>query len=118
MAKAKITFGEYESHVESIVDLYDDFLVCRTIGHSWDDNPGASFVTIFNWALPLRCTRCSSERIDYLNLAGEVMSRRYIYPDGYKVAGTRQGDRVGRLQARQEMMRRRIIARRRVRRAA
>jgi hypothetical protein len=34
-------------------------------------------------ALPLLCLRCSATRIDGINAAGIVRSRRYAYPDGY-----------------------------------
>jgi hypothetical protein len=87
-------------------DLEDDYLTCRTISHSWDEAPNAEFKTIFNWVMPLRCTRCTTLRIDYLNNLGEVMGRRYIYPEGYGYC------KDTKINLRAEMLRRRILARR------
>lgn len=101
------------THVSSVRDLLDDYIVCRTFSHSWDDDPTAEYTTIFNWTASLRCTRCGTTKIEAYNAVGDVIYRRYVYPDGYRVAGTRQGGRVTKAQMRVELMRRRVFLRRR-----
>jgi hypothetical protein len=46
-----------------------------------------------DWAAPfggtpftLRCDRCGTERRDSFDLHGELMTRRYVYPEGYRLA--------------------------------
>lgn len=61
------------------------YALCKTINHSWDrvDNPELPAPDI-GWRLSLRCIRCQSERHDLISpVTGEVMARRYVYPDGY-----------------------------------
>lgn len=87
--------------------LTDDFVLCRTIGHSWDDVTGLvdrERVT-GAWSLSLRCIRCTTERHDLVNYQGEVVERRYIYAEGY----TRLKERVFRDELRRELMRRKGI---------
>lgn len=102
-----------EMYVASFKDLLDDMLVCRTIGHSWDDNPGAEIATMWSWAISLRCTRCHTERFDALNNLGEVISRYYRYTPGYQISKDRRGYKVTKQELRTELMRRRVLARRR-----
>jgi hypothetical protein len=68
-------------------DLTDKFLLCRTLGHSWDENPNPAHPGTGDksWvgALYLRCTRCRCERYDYINNQMEVHKRYYRYPKGY-----------------------------------
>lgn len=54
--------------------------------HAWFDADS-------DWATPfggtpftLRCERCGTERRDTLDIHGELMTRRYLYPEGYKNA--------------------------------
>lgn len=85
-------------------DIHDQYLLCRTIGHSWDDNPTSDFKAGFSWVIALRCTRCTMERFDYLNTSGEVLNRYYRAPLGYRTV------RATRLSMRAEMMRRHLLA--------
>jgi len=70
-----------------IANLLDEYVVCRTLGHSWDDNPGAEIAS--DWqdysvaVFALRCTRCTTERYDYIGKGLDVAYRRYIYPSHY-----------------------------------
>lgn len=72
----------------SIDELRDEYVICRTLGHSWDDFPNAESNS--EWAsyatawLALRCTRCHTERFDYIGKDMEVAYRTYTYPDKYK----------------------------------
>lgn len=106
-----------ETHVASVRDLLDVYVVCRTYGHSWDDDNNAEYSTIFSWTVALRCERCSTRKIEAMNNIGEVIYRRYQYPAQFRVSANRQGERVTRAQMRLELMRRRVLARRRVGRA-
>jgi hypothetical protein len=71
----------------AIVDLLDSYVVCRTIGHSWDVIPNAEFsLELFRTsagAMALRCTRCHAERYDYIAKDMTVQSRTYNYPPHY-----------------------------------
>ncbi len=73
------------------------FVRCRAYGHSWDEfDPAYGHEerlptprqTGSSWRLTLRCTRCTTRRYDFLDDLGEVVSRSYIYPEGYKTART------------------------------
>lgn len=70
-----------------IEDLRNEYVICRTLGHSWDELPNAEFspelVRTSAAALALRCTRCLTERYDYINKSMDVESRRYVYPPHY-----------------------------------
>jgi hypothetical protein len=92
----------------AITQLRENFLVCRTIGHAWEqtfvgpagraDEELATRARHHPWrpdgARVLRCRRCRTERVD-LCLIGygradyhfQLVSRYYRYPDDYKVEG-------------------------------
>jgi hypothetical protein len=92
----------------AITKLKEQFLVCRTIGHAWEqtfvgpasraDAELATRARHHPWspdgARVLRCKRCRTERVD-LCLIGygrreyhfQLASRYYRYPDDYKVEG-------------------------------
>jgi hypothetical protein len=68
-----------------IAGLDVSMLRCRTYGHAWDEfYPDNLGIPMYGWRLSLRCTRCSTERHDVINVRGEVGQRRYLYPDGYQ----------------------------------
>lgn len=73
--------------VLDLPDLTDAYLTCRTIGHAWDDNPGAEvdsdLFKASTGCLALRCTRCRMERFDYLGNDMGVFQRYYRRPPGY-----------------------------------
>ncbi len=63
-----------------------DFLTCRTLGHAWDPIPADGPARGGGDPWWLRCVRCATERHDDLNwMTGELVARRYVYPDGYAV---------------------------------
>lgn len=70
-------------------DITDDaFVRCRTYNHAWDEfNPVDMDPPWYGWRLSLRCMRCTTERHDNYDFKGQVMGRRYIYPDGYQTKG-------------------------------
>lgn len=95
-----------------ISDLRDKFLLCRGLGHSWDDNPNGEVDSeLFRQstaAVALRCVRCKTERFDYLDSNLEVFQRYYRYPDYYTtIPGYTRPD------IRAEMMSRSLLIRRR-----
>lgn len=71
----------------SIDELQNEYLLCRTLGHSWDDNPTAEIDG--EWyrssvgCLALRCVRCGTERYDYIGKDMQVAYRYYRYPVRY-----------------------------------
>jgi len=82
--------------------MTDRYLDCREVGHSWE-RPS------FGLAEPVQmgstrsrrlanqgrlgrrfmeCSRCTCQREDYVSRAtGELISRRYTYPEGYLIKG-------------------------------
>ena len=57
-------------------------LDCRLFGHSWDPVP-SDWTPSFGVPMTLRCMRCTMERRDICQRTGELLSRRYTYPEGY-----------------------------------
>jgi len=95
----------------SIQELRDEFVVCRGVGHSWDDNPTADvdseLFRTASGALALRCVRCGTERFDYIGNDMTVFRRYYRYPELYRsIPG--EGSRPN---LRAEMLRRSLLIR-------
>ena len=95
----------------AITDLLDDYVICRTLGHSWDEHPTPE-VDSDLWrgakaAMFLRCTRCHTERFDYLDGSFAVSYRYYRYPEKYRTV-PRAATRVN---LRGEMFRRSLLLR-------
>jgi hypothetical protein len=66
----------------------------------------------------MRCTRCGTERRDYLDASsGSVRGRRYLYPEHYLYEGTR-GEAPTRSEWRRELLRTYLSERRAERRAS
>lgn len=95
-----------------ISELLDAYVQCRALGHMWDDNPQGQLHTEL-WrastgGMALRCTRCGTERYDYIDSNYQVFQRYYRYPPRYTTIpgmGTRPN-------LRQEMMNRGLLIRR------
>lgn len=68
-------------------DLRDEYLWCRTVGHSWeevvaDDLPRPEH----GWRMALQCSRCLTRRNQIIDdRTGDAEGRRYDYPEGYKL---------------------------------
>jgi hypothetical protein len=78
-----------------------DMLTCQTIGHAWYEAE-ANRRPAFGVLWVLRCERCTAQRDDLVDRNGDLLSRAYQYPDGYREAhlGTEtQADRRARLLA-------------------
>jgi hypothetical protein len=95
----------------AITDLEDVYVLCRTLGHAWDDNPAgevdSELFRASRGAIVLRCTRCATERFDYIANDMTVFQRYYRYPRFYQsIPG--QGSRPN---LRGELLRRSLLIR-------
>lgn len=58
---------------------------CRLLGHAWHDVP-SDWTPEFGFPITVRCERCNMERRDSCSTTtGDLMSRRYTYPVGYRI---------------------------------
>lgn len=95
-----------------ITELQDRYLLCRSLGHAWDDYPNgevdSQLFKSSTGAMVLRCTRCRTERYDYLDKQLQVSNRYYKYPARYTtIPGYKRPD------LRAEMLSRSLLIRRR-----
>ena len=82
MAKARRVSTEVaEVYTEWVLDLNDQQLLCRDIGHTW--RPFRAYLTEYGYERILRCPRCRTERAQSLSPRGHVLEGHYSYPDGY-----------------------------------
>lgn len=94
-----------------IRELDDSYVVCRTLGHAWDNHPNgevrSDLFRASRGAIVLRCTRCTTERFDYIANDMSVFQRYYRYPPRYQsIPG--QGTRPN---LRGELLRRSLLIR-------
>lgn len=74
-----------------------DFRECdrSALGHAWELAPEPlwhpSRNRVFTHRITLMCTRCTTRRIDGLNVYGEVEARWYDYPDGWSTRWKKMG---------------------------
>jgi hypothetical protein len=92
-----LTRAEHDELEAWARELPSSFLECRDLGHdlrpfrAWYDETESGYRRI------LRCRRCKSEKLQWLNLDGTVRSGGYDYADGYlKPPGTGVLDAGGR----------------------
>lgn len=63
------------------------YLLCRTLGHSWDVIDATSNGKFGGNPMWLRCQRCDTERHDSINPnTGDLYTRQYVYLDSYRHA--------------------------------
>lgn len=86
--------------------LDDEYVKCRSWGHEWDDFMPLRRRAGWGTLLSLRCSRCGTERHDTIDAQGDLSAREYKYPENYKAAGTRQGDRITAAELRREVLHR------------
>lgn len=84
--------------------LYDQ---CRTFGHAWFEVEGA-YKPLFGVLFSLKCERCDTVRNDVYGQRGEVESRNYVYPEGY-----RESEKITKAEYRMRLMAARPKPRRR-----
>jgi hypothetical protein len=96
------------------IDLETQMVACRTFGHAWDEfYPIGMRRPSFGFRFSLRCVRCTAERHDLCDSAGNLLQREYRHPDGYSLA-----DAPTRAEFRVELHRRRLADARRDRSSA
>lgn len=68
-----------------LIDMREEYVRCRTLGHAWDDLHDHGYRASFGWLLAFRCTRCTMVRLDVIDALGRLGSRRYVQPEGYRL---------------------------------
>ena len=72
---------------EDLRALNDAYVMCRTLGHAWDDFIPMRKPAKFGDRLSLRCIRCETERHDVVSwVDGSLLQREYQHPEGYAMA--------------------------------
>ena len=61
--------------------LSDEFLYCRRYGHNW--HPRTALKNKWWYEATVACDRCTCERIEIINMRGEIVKRYMRYPAGY-----------------------------------
>lgn len=69
--------------------LSDEFLQCRNLGHAWSPLRAEFRSKERAYYVAYLCSRCQTERYQWLDRRGGIVSGSYDYPDGY--THTRQG---------------------------
>lgn len=77
---------------ESPAKYRQRYLECKSWGHGWKHNTDFHIVRntagqIIQFTRQAICANCQTERHDVFNRRMEVVSRKYVYPDGYQTAG-------------------------------
>ena len=89
---------------DSVMELSDEVLRCKSFGHAWDVGPVSRFSPVGRevWVVRLRCTSCGMERTDFVEPGTfELEERRYTRVEGYTLL-----DGGGRVECREEVIRR------------
>lgn len=73
----------------SLPQYKEDFLTCRTFGHSWKvtfEKPTEHAPS--TRVMVLTCRSCGTKRVDTVSISsGEIYARTYTYPEGYRHSG-------------------------------
>lgn len=56
---------------------------CHTFGHAWFEVDG-DYKPLFGALFALECERCGTRRNDLIDAHGQLGSRNYRYPEGYR----------------------------------
>lgn len=79
--------SEHKPRERRYVDRAYQYSTCRAIGHAWFEVP-TDWVPQLGVGFTLRCERCGAERRDTVHRDwGELVSRSYVYPEGYSYEG-------------------------------
>lgn len=60
-----------------------ELIRCKAVAHNWEDI-AAQRQSRWGVAVTFRCTQCFSQRIDIMNLRGDLGARYYEHTDAYK----------------------------------
>lgn len=65
----------------------EQYLLCRTLGHAWmvDERTKKKTKGIGSHVIVLGCGRCNMTRIDSYSYRGELITRAYRQPEGFKL---------------------------------
>lgn len=88
----------------------DEYLFCRTFNHAWQEATGIITVDekVTGTWLTMRCSSCGTVRADVVSIrSGQLITRRYRYPETYRMAKLPAGQGT-----QKEQMRREFLARR------
>lgn len=92
--------AEARRHRRALSAAPEDYIWCRTFGHSWDAWH-SDRTPEFGYYESVYCGRCGTERHFTISGLGTVISRRYVYPEDYSL-----GFKLSRVEARREMRKR------------
>lgn len=79
--------SEQATKKKDVSAVDEKFLDCRDIGHSWvklsvtEDRRAKTFTR------EVACSRCSTERVQVMDLKGYILKARYRYVTGYLLDG-------------------------------
>lgn len=68
--------------------------VCRTFGHTWKWELEHKKERVFGDRIVLSCSSCGMLRLDGVGLTGEILTRSYVQPDGYRLDAEAQPTRA------------------------
>lgn len=76
---------------DAIHDMDDAFLRCHAMHfHAFEEfHPTNMRRPQFGFRVSNVCINCGTERHDLRNWRGQLLAREYRYPEGYKLAGTK-----------------------------
>lgn len=63
-----------------------EYIWCRVFGHDWEEWNSNGHKPQFGYYESVHCPRCTTDRLFTIASTGEVIARRYIYPEGYHLA--------------------------------
>lgn len=89
--------GDGKTAAKLLIEKTDDntFLVCRSIGHIFDETTSEveRIRRKFRWTM--ECARCGTARTKTLDQQGRIIGSSYKYPEKYKIPGTGRLDAAG-----------------------
>jgi hypothetical protein len=83
----------------AIIPSNYEYLECRSFGHAWQMQDAPRTEPSWGYLAALVCSRCGMERLDTIDLLGQISVRRYLQPEGY-----RNPDHTDRAEYRIELM--------------
>jgi hypothetical protein len=79
--KTKLAQPTDEQFSAFTTSLSDEFLYCRRYGHNW--TPRTAIKRKWWYEATVVCARCTAERIEVINMRGEIVKKYMRYPQGY-----------------------------------
>lgn len=79
-------FADASDVEEFAKDLPEKFLYCREMGHNWRPHSAGRYAD-GGFERILRCSRCTTKRVQEITSRGVVLRNQYIHPEGYLSKG-------------------------------